>query len=117
MSHPVSRCLWGLFLAKWLCTLQRLGDIRVPNTLAAAVAASQPAMLLHLAAQPLVQRSYRDPLGTWATKVLGARRLLEALRPLNYPNPVVKLTTGKVYANQEWDCCYRESGRLGGQDP
>jgi CDP-glucose 4,6-dehydratase len=72
---------------------------------------------LHLAAQPLVRRSYRDPLGTWATNVLGSLHLLEALKPLQHRCAVVMVTTDKVYANQEWDYGYREEDRLGGHDP
>ena len=99
--------------------LQRhhIADIRDPQALAEIVAACQPEVVLHLAAQPLVRRSYRDPLGTWATNVQGSLNLLEALKPLQRPCAVVMVTTDKVYANQEWDYGYREDDRLGGHDP
>ena len=94
-----------------------LADIRVPQVLAEIVQACQPEAVFHLAAQPLVRRSYRDPLGTWATNVQGSLHVLEALKPLQHPCAVVMVTTDKVYENQEWDYGYRESDRLGGHDP
>ena len=92
-------------------------DIGDAAGLAAITAACQPQVVLHLAAQPLVRRSYRDPLGTWATNVQGSLHLLEALKPLQHLCSVVMVTTDKVYANQEWDYGYREDDRLGGHDP
>ena len=92
-------------------------DIRAADELADLVAAADPEVVLHLAAQPLVRRSYTDPLGTWATNVQGSLNLLEALRALEHPCAVVMVTTDKVYANREWCYGYRESDRLGGHDP
>jgi CDP-glucose 4,6-dehydratase len=94
-----------------------IADIREAEQLASIVEAVQPEVVLHLAAQPLVRRSYRDPLGTWATNVQGSLNLLEALKPLQHPCAVVMVTTDKVYANREWDYGYREEDRLGGHDP
>lgn len=92
-------------------------DIRDAAGLAAAVQALRPEVVIHLAAQPLVRQSYRDPLGTWAINVQGSLHLLEALRRLDHACAVVMVTTDKVYANQEWDYGYREDDRLGGHDP
>ncbi len=103
--------------AKWGCLHHRLGDVRDLEVLQQVVAEAQPEVVLHLAAQPLVRRSYRDPLGTWATNVQGSLHLLEALKPLRHPCAVVMVTTDKVYANREWDYGYREEDRLGGHDP
>ncbi len=94
-----------------------LGDLRDLQTLQELVQQAQPEVVLHLAAQPLVLRSYRDPLGTWATNVQGSLHLLEALKPLQHRCAVVMVTTDKVYANHEWDYGYREDDRLGGHDP
>ena len=94
-----------------------LVDIRDPEAVAAITGECQPEVVLHRAAQPLVRRSYRDPLGTWATNVQGSLNLLEALKPLQHPCAVVMVTTDKVYANREWDYGYRENDRLGGHDP
>jgi len=94
-----------------------LGDLRDLPTLQEAVQQAQPEVVLHLAAQPLVRRSYKDPLGTWSTNVQGSLHLLEALRSLHHPCAVVMVTTDKVYLNREWDYGYREDDRLGGHDP
>jgi CDP-glucose 4,6-dehydratase len=82
-----------------------------------SIQSAQPEVVLHLAAQPLVRESYRDPLGTWRTNVVGTLHLLEALKPLQHPCAVVMVTTDKVYANREWVHGYRETDRLGGHDP
>jgi len=94
-----------------------IADIRDLQALTEIVQACQPQVVFHLAAQPLVRRSYRDPLGTWATNVQGSLHVLEALKMLKHPCAVVMVTTDKVYENQEWDYGYRESDRLGGHDP
>ena len=95
----------------------RVADLRDREALELCVGEAQPEVVLHLAAQPLVRRSYADPLGTWATNVQGSLHLLEALRPLRHPCAVVMVTTDKVYENREWSFGYRESDRLGGHDP
>lgn len=94
-----------------------LGDLADTTSLAALVHQAQPDVVLHLAAQPLVRRSYVDPLGTWATNVQGSLHLLEALKPLQHSCAVVMVTTDKVYQNREWAYGYREPDRLGGHDP
>jgi CDP-glucose 4,6-dehydratase len=93
------------------------GDLADLAELNALVELCQPEVVLHLAAQPLVRRSYRDPLGTWATNVQGSLHLLETLKPLEHPCAVVMVTTDKVYENREWPHGYRESDQLGGHDP
>ena len=95
----------------------QIGDLADLHSLKACVQQAQPEVVLHLAAQPLVRRSYSDPLGTWATNVQGSLNLLEALKPLQHPCAVVMVTTDKVYENQEWAYGYREPDRLGGHDP
>ena len=95
----------------------QVGDLADVTALAELVQRCQPEVVLHLAAQPLVRRSYQDPLGTWATNVNGSLHLLEALRPLQNPCSVVMVTTDKVYENREWAYGYREPDRLGGHDP
>jgi CDP-glucose 4,6-dehydratase len=94
-----------------------IGDIQDGSTLGHCIQAAQPEVVVHLAAQSLVRRSYHDPLGTWQTNVLGSLCLLEALKPLSHPCAVVMVTTDKVYENREWLYGYRETDRLGGHDP
>ena len=95
----------------------QIGDLADAAALAALVQRCQPEIVLHLAAQPLVRRSYQDPLGTWATNVNGSLHLLEALRPIQHACAVVMVTTDKVYQNREWVYGYREPDSLGGHDP
>lgn len=95
----------------------RLGDIRDAEVLAELVAQTRPEIVLHLAAQPLVRRSYAQPTATWAANVMGTIHLLEALRRLEAPCTAVLITTDKVYRNHEWLYGYRETDPLGGHDP
>lgn len=95
----------------------RLGDIRMAQVVADLVEEVQPQVVLHLAAQPLVRRSYEEPTATWATNVMGTINLLEALRSLQHACTAVFVTTDKVYRNYEWLYGYRENDPLGGHDP
>jgi CDP-glucose 4,6-dehydratase len=92
-------------------------DIRDASWLAAAVSEARPEVVFHLAAQPLVRRSYRAPLDTWATNVIGTANLLEACRGVPDVKAIVAVTTDKVYRNNEWPWGYRETDALGGHDP
>lgn len=92
-------------------------DVRDAERLRVAVRAAAPEVVFHLAAQALVRRSYRDPLETWSTNVLGTLHVLEAVRALDRPVRVVAVTTDKVYRNREWAYAYREDDELGGHDP
>jgi len=85
--------------------------------LRAALVDCRPEVVFHLAAQSLVRESYRDPLRTVATNVLGTANLLEAVRATNGVRAVVVVTTDKVYENRDWPHPYRESDPLGGRDP
>jgi CDP-glucose 4,6-dehydratase len=92
-------------------------DIRDRDALAARVQDCAPEVVFHLAAQPLVRRSYREPVETWATNVMGTAHLLDALHRAGRTVAVVVVTTDKVYENREWLHAYRETDRLGGHDP
>lgn len=92
-------------------------DIRDPVALAALLRAAQPDLVFHLAAQPLVRASYREPLATFGTNVMGTAHLLEALRGLDSVRVAVMVTTDKVYRNNEGHNPYREDDSLGGHDP
>ncbi len=94
-----------------------VGDIRDAAAVRELVAASRPRFVFHLAAQPLVRRSYRDAHYTWETNVMGTVNVLEALRPLAEPCAAVMVTTDKCYENREWLFGYRENDPLGGHDP
>lgn len=92
-------------------------DVREADDVAKLVADVRPEIVFHLAAQPLVRRSYRDPLETWSTNVMGTANVLEACRKTSSVRAVIVVTTDKVYENQEWPWGYRESDRIGGHDP
>jgi CDP-glucose 4,6-dehydratase len=95
----------------------RIGDVRDADAVAAAVRAADPEVVFHLAAQPLVRASYRQPLQTFDTNVMGTVHLLDALRGMSRVRSVVVVTTDKVYRNREWHYPYREDDALGGHDP
>jgi len=94
-----------------------LADVRDAAALAQALRRSEPEVVLHLAAQPLVRAGYADPLGTFASNVMGTAHLLEAVRGVGSVRCVVVVTTDKCYENREWLWGYRETDRLGGHDP
>jgi len=77
----------------------------------------KPDIIIHLAAQSLVRRSYRKPLLTWETNLMGSLNILEASKELENKCSIVMITTDKVYKNNEWIFGYRENDPLGGQDP
>jgi CDP-glucose 4,6-dehydratase len=93
------------------------GDIRDAARLDHAMREFEPDIVFHLAAQPLVRRSYTDPVGTYATNVIGTAHLLESIRTLPSVRAVVVVTTDKCYLNREWHWGYRETDPLGGHDP
>lgn len=94
-----------------------VGDIRDAASVKAAMQAASPEIVFHLAAQPLVRLSYREPAETWATNVMGTVHLLEAVRACPSVKAVVVITTDKCYDNKEWLWGYRENDPLGGSDP
>ena len=93
------------------------GDVRDTATLTAAVRDARPDIVLHLAAQSLVRASYDDPVGTYATNVMGTVNLLEAVRRTPSVRAVVCVTSDKCYENLETGHAYREGDALGGYDP
>ena len=92
-------------------------DIRDYEKLFNVFTTTKPEIVFHLAAQPLVRRSYDDPLSNWSTNVMGTANLLEACRQCASVKAMVIITTDKVYHNQGWVWGYREHDRLGGHDP
>jgi len=94
-----------------------LGDICDYSRLLKTVEDFQPELILHLAAQPLVRRSYREPVRTFSVNVLGTTHVLEAARTVQSVRAVLCITTDKVYKNNEWPWPYRENDPLGGKDP
>ncbi|HLP41833.1 MAG TPA: CDP-glucose 4,6-dehydratase [Fibrobacteria bacterium] len=95
----------------------RIGDIADTASLAEAFNASRPEVVMHLAAQALVRRSYQDPVETYRTNVMGTVNVLEAVRKTPSVKAVVVVTTDKCYDNREWLWAYRENEPMGGADP
>jgi CDP-glucose 4,6-dehydratase len=94
-----------------------IGDIRDFQYLKKCLGETAPDIVIHMAAQPLVRKSYQDPVGTYATNVLGTVHLLEAVRQGTGDPVVINITTDKCYENKELDRGYRENEPLGGADP
>lgn len=94
-----------------------LGDIRDRDAIRERVSVVQPDIVLHMAAQALVRRSYADPIGTFETNVTGTAHVLDALSVLDKPVTCLVITSDKVYANDESGRTFVESDPLGGHDP
>lgn len=92
------------------------GDITHPAAIAEALSLYQPEIVFHLAAQPLVRDSYRDPLGTFFVNAYGTAALLDAVRSTPSVKAILNITTDKVYENKELAEGYAEDDRLGGYD-
>jgi CDP-glucose 4,6-dehydratase len=93
------------------------GDIRDAARLESALTSFAPEVVFHLAAQPLVRRSYSDPIETFSTNVIGTAQVLEAVRKAPTVRAVICVTSDKCYENREWIWPYRETDALGGHDP
>lgn len=94
-----------------------IGDIRDGKALERCLNVHLPEIVIHLAAQPLVRRSYVDPVETYSTNVMGTVNLLEAVRKTPSVRAVVIVTSDKCYENKEWEWGYRETEPMGGLDP
>jgi CDP-glucose 4,6-dehydratase len=94
-----------------------IGDIRDYNLLLATLKMVQPDIVIHMAAQPLVRDSYKNPVETYQINVMGTVNLLEAVRNTPGIRAVVNVTTDKCYENREWIWGYREDEPMGGYDP
>lgn len=94
-----------------------IGDIRDYQSLKAAFDRAQPEMVLHLAAQPIVRESYKNPAYTYETNVMGTVNILECIRNSDCVKSFLNVTTDKVYLNKEWEWGYRENEELDGFDP
>jgi CDP-glucose 4,6-dehydratase len=94
-----------------------LADVLEEGRLEREMIAAQPEVVFHLAAQPLVRLSYREPIRTLAVNAMGTAQVLEAVRALQRPCVVVIVTTDKCYENREQDYAYHEGDPMGGHDP
>jgi CDP-glucose 4,6-dehydratase len=95
----------------------QFGDVRDADAVRTCVEEVRPEIVFHMAAQALVRPSYDDPVGTYATNVMGTVHVLEALRQTAFAQALVVVTSDKCYENQEWLWPYRETEPMGGHDP
>lgn len=94
-----------------------IGDIRDLDHLKQVFEQAQPEIVIHMAAQPIVRDSYKDPVYTYETNVMGTVNVLECIRLNDCVKSFVNVTTDKVYKNNEWAWGYRENEPLDGYDP
>lgn len=94
-----------------------MGDIRNLEQLRKSMQSFNPDVLIHMAAQPLVRLSYREPIETYSTNVMGTVNVLESARYCSDLKAIVSVTTDKCYENREWEWGYRENEPMGGHDP
>lgn len=94
-----------------------IGDVRDYKALKEAFDEAQPEIVLHLAAQPIVRDSYKEPAYTYETNVMGTVNILECVRNSSCVKSFLNVTTDKVYLNKEWNWGYRENEELDGYDP
>ena len=113
---PEKLSLWNITGLEGKVT-SRLGDLRHVAALQAAFHAARPEIVFHLAAQPIVRESYRDPVGTFHTNIMGTVHILECVRQSKQVRSILNVTTDKVYKNNQWPWGYRETDALNGFDP
>ena len=105
-----------------ICQISRqinsvIGDVRDLTHLKEVFDACQPEIVIHMAAQPLVRESYKNPVYTYETNVMGTVNILECVRTTPSVKSFLNVTTDKVYLNKEWEWGYRENEELNGFDP
>lgn len=116
LNPPTEPSLFELSIASELVN-SVIADIRKRDELTEAMLAASPEIVIHMAAQPLVRESYKNPVDTYATNVMGTVNLFEAVRKCDSVKAVVNVTTDKCYENKEWVWGYRENEPVGGYDP
>jgi CDP-glucose 4,6-dehydratase len=117
LDPPTTPSLFNVVRIRSLLASDTRCDVLDLRALQQVFQKAAPEVVFHLAAQPLVRASYRDPVGTLATNIMGTANVLEAARHTEAVRAVVLITTDKVYENREWPYPYREVDRLGGHDP
>jgi CDP-glucose 4,6-dehydratase len=97
--------------------VSHIGDIRNPELVQNVFLKEKPEIVFHMAAQALVRPSYQDPVGTYATNVMGTAHVLEGIRKISSVKSCVVVTSDKCYENREWARGYKEDDAMGGWDP
>lgn len=116
LEAPTDPSLYGMCgLSKQMNSI--VGDIRDLEHMKQVFAQVQPEIVIHMAAQPIVRESYKNPVYTYETNVMGTVNILECVRMNDCVRSFVNVTTDKVYLNKEWEWGYRENEELNGYDP
>lgn len=117
LDPPTHPSLYALADVKGLLKKSVIGNVLDFKSLQKAAYDANPEIIIHMAAQSLVRESYRAPVNTYATNVMGTVNVLEVARTLDNLKVILNITTDKVYENKEWVWGYRENEALGGLDP
>lgn len=116
LNAPTQPNLFELLsLNKQMCSI--IGDIRDLDNMKSVFQKIQPEIVIHMAAQPIVRESYRNPVYTYDVNVMGTANILECIRLNECVKSFINVTTDKVYKNKEWEWGYRENEELNGYDP
>lgn len=116
LKPPTSPSLYEIAgIERDICSV--IGDVRDYDALKKTFERSEPEIVLHLAAQPIVRDGYKDPVYTYETNVMGTVNILECVRNSSNVKSFLNVTTDKVYLNKEWEWGYRENDELDGFDP
>lgn len=117
LAPPTSPNLFTVARVDGSLASSTIADIRDAAALQATFQAVRPHIVFHLAAQALVRQSYREPVDTFSTNVMGVVNVMEAVRSVGGVRALVNVTTDKCYENREWPWAYREIEAMGGHDP
>jgi CDP-glucose 4,6-dehydratase len=117
LDPPAEPSLFGTARIEGCLASHTVADVRDLGRVRTAMAAARPSVVFHLAAQPLVRRSYREPVETFATNVMGTVHVLQAAGEVGGVDAVVNVTSDKCYENRERPEAYREDEAMGGHDP
>jgi len=109
--------MWNICNVESLCTQMKYADICDYSILENYILEVKPDIIIHMAAQAIVQNAYQSPYKTYETNIMGTVNLLEVVRLYKIPCSVINITTDKCYDNKEWIWSYRENEALGGTDP
>src|SRR5450759_1973890 len=116
LNPPTNPSLYELAKVDKLLS-STIGDIRDYNLLLKTLKIVKPEVIIHMAAQPLVRESYKNPRETYEINVMGTVNLLDAIRQIGSVKAILNITTDKCYENKEWHWGYRENEPMGGYDP
>ena len=117
LEPPTDPSIYGLSDFEGHGIKTTIGNLSDEQLLRSVVNDFNPEVVFHLAAQPIVRKSYEDPVATYVDNVIGTARLLEVSKGIPSIRAIVLITTDKCYDNKEWDWGYREIDALGGYDP